>query len=177
MGPRNCAGCINPTTQSAQANRASAIPGSDVGPVYEKRHLHNQETRMPDSPNHQHRSIEGIAELASDAIAESIWASRSVSEEPNYNLRRWRILQINGNRHFIGWNSTLDCGQVSSPVKMFDRELRRGVTRSGRVYQLDGLPGDDPDGDYVLGRWLDQQGLTRADAIDATATVFEETIQ
>lgn len=44
-------------------------------------------------------------------------------------------------------------GRVSSAVVTFDVDSLRGVTRSGRVYQLHGVPGVDRDAAYLWGCW------------------------
>jgi len=55
-------------------------------------------------------------------------------------------------------------GRVSSPIVTFDKENMRGITRSGRVYQLTEIgPGFNADADYVLGEWLHRNGWTRDD--------------
>ena len=87
----------------------------------------------------------------------------SVEVEPVTRLERWRVLRVRGDFngkgstvHFNGWAEYE--GRVSSPILSWDQNAMRGVSRSGRIYQLVGRPGTDLDADYVLGRWLKYSG-------------------
>jgi ATP-dependent Lon protease len=44
-------------------------------------------------------------------------------------------------------------GRVTSAIQIFDKDLRRIVTNSGRIYTLMGEPGYHPDCEYVWKRW------------------------
>lgn len=83
-----------------------------------------------------------------------IWETSPVTEVPEINLRSWRVIEIeDGTRHFIGYNETEGEGRVSSAIKTFDKKTMRGLTRSGRVYQLVGSAGFNGDAMYVWNRW------------------------
>lgn len=72
---------------------------------------------------------------------------------------------MQGGYHLVGWNLTDREGRVSTAIQTYDPETHRGRTASGRVYELVGPPGGDPDGECVLGQWLRAQGLDAADAV------------
>ena len=85
----------------------------------------------------------------------------AVEVEPVTQLERWRVLLVHGNFkgkgdsiHFNGWAGYE--GRISSPICPWDQEKMRGISRSGRIYELVGRPGSDVDADYVIGRWLDR---------------------
>jgi len=87
-------------------------------------------------------------------ISGGIWKTSPVSETPELELSSWRVMQTEtGERHFVGYNLTEGEGRVSSAIQTFDKDTMRGVTRTGRVYQLVGSPGFNSDAMYVWGRW------------------------
>ncbi|RQV26099.1 hypothetical protein DF132_11290 [Burkholderia cenocepacia] len=52
-------------------------------------------------------------------------------------LSRWQVMETDkGFRHFIGYNMETMSGRASTPIVKFDPETRRGVTQSGRIYEL-----------------------------------------
>ncbi|MCX4164583.1 MULTISPECIES: hypothetical protein [Paraburkholderia] len=66
-----------------------------------------------------------------------IWHAAPVESEPVAFLARWQVMETEtGFRHFIGHNLKTGCGRVSTCIVKFDRETRRGVTQSGRIYEL-----------------------------------------
>lgn len=83
-----------------------------------------------------------------------VWTARPVSKVPSVVLSHWAVLELpNGDRHFAGYNITEGEGRASSKIKAFDKATMRGVTNSGRVYELSGTPGLEGDGSYVWARW------------------------
>jgi hypothetical protein len=83
-----------------------------------------------------------------------IWKPESVEVAPEVSLRNWRIIETTeGTRHFVGRNIHDDAGRVSSEIVEFDPVSRRGRTRSGRIYELVGQSGYDPDAAYVWQWW------------------------
>lgn len=84
-----------------------------------------------------------------------VWATRPVSEVPSITLAYWAVFELSdGDRHFAGCNITEGgTGRASSKIVTFDKETMRGVTASGRVYELRGEPGLEGDGSYVWSRW------------------------
>ena len=109
------------------------------------------------------RSIDELEEVMKEAIANSIWTIGSVEDEPECQLIRWQIFEVNGDRHFMGYNYAGMEGRVSSKIITFDEKEMRGITRSGRVYELVDEPGFNHDADYVLSAWLRINELTRDD--------------
>lgn len=85
-----------------------------------------------------------------------IWTTRPVDVQPNITLVRWRIFQSERKElHFVGYCPKNYEGRVSSAVQNFDPVTQRGVTQSGRIYELAGPPGFDQDAMYVWALWLE----------------------
>lgn len=104
----------------------------------------------------------GFDAIMQDALANSIWRPRSVSQEPETKLTNWAVFSVDfpGDKptiHFAGYAGYE--GRVCSPVQTYDPTTRRGRTRSGRVYELlkdrKGLNGD---AEYVWRNWLRMNG-------------------
>ena len=73
-----------------------------------------------------------------------IWKSPPVELEPVVFLSRWQVMETDkGFRHFIGHNMETMSGRASTPIVKFDPETRRGVTQSGRIYELIAESGAD----------------------------------
>lgn len=91
-------------------------------------------------------------ELIDALEASSIWRPKSVEQEPHSRLLQWRVMKLaDGDIHFVGradWE-----GRVCSAVQTYDPETRRGITRSGRVYELLGPSGYNSDAMYVWTKW------------------------
>jgi hypothetical protein len=106
------------------------------------------------------------------AIVGGIWATNPVTEQPELTLVQWGVRQLpDGSRSLVGWCIENAEGRVSSAIHEFDQESLRGRTASGRVYQLQGPPGHDPDAEYVWARWLRINGYS--DWVDVTAEVVK----
>lgn len=105
----------------------------------------------------------GLKAIMDEAVANSVWLVDSVEDEPECELIRWQIFEVNGNRHFMGFNYAGMEGRVSSKIITFDEKEMRGITRSGRVYQLVDEPGFNHDAEHVLSTWLRINELTRDD--------------
>lgn len=84
-----------------------------------------------------------------------LWKIDSIDEEPTVTLQDWCVYEVDGvyeegsSRHFVGTKTGDWSGRVSSRIETFDAVALRGVTASGRVYQLKGLRGYSSDGEYV----------------------------
>ena len=102
---------------------------------------------------------EGIKEIILEAVANSFWATRPVEEEPEISLVRWQIMELDGKRYFVGYHEAGYEGRVSSAIVTFDAKAKKGITESGRVYQLIGKTGIDQDARWVLGPWLVLNGF------------------
>jgi hypothetical protein len=99
----------------------------------------------------------------------AIWSARPVTEQPHVTLVRWKVYETERNeRHFVGYCLEEGIGRVSSAIQSFDPKTGRGVTLSGRVYQLKGSPGFDGDAEYVWNLWsIVNQVQTCQDVTDA----------
>jgi len=107
-----------------------------------------------------------LEEKLSNAISDlektpNIWGIAPVETEPEKWIDSWRVFKVvktNGfeerfGLHFVGRNRVENNGAVSSKIETFDPRTMRGRTRSGRVYQLVGLPGFSDDAQYVFANW------------------------
>jgi hypothetical protein len=103
-----------------------------------------------------------IDEMWKLAIGASIWRPNSVDQEPETRLTNWAVfsVELEGGEstiHFAGYTGYE--GRVCSPVKTYDPVTKRGVTQSGRVYELvPDRPGLNGDADYVWHNWLRRNG-------------------
>ncbi len=104
----------------------------------------------------------------------NIWPARSVSAEPQKWLHSWQIYKVVKAKaypeffgyHFVGYDMREGHGAVSSKIEQFDSATMCGVTRSGRIYQLIGLPGVDPEAQYTLAGWIQANQLVMRDATE-----------
>ena len=104
-----------------------------------------------------------LSKLADVVEASSIWRPASVTDEPESYMVNWTVYKVKGIEiddvdtiHFVG-----NCdgeGRVCSPVRTYDPTTHRGITRSGRIYELVGASGYDSDASYVWRRWLKMNG-------------------
>jgi hypothetical protein len=102
-----------------------------------------------------------------------IWQASPVAAEPQLTLSFWQIFETdNGTRHFVGNDVRSNTGRVSSAISQFDASSRRGVTCSGRVYQLRGPFGYCEDAHYVWERWCKWNGVKSY--VDVTSQTLEE---
>ena len=106
-------------------------------------------------------------------ITGGIWLTRPVGEEPSITLTDWMIIETfedTPSRHFVGYNFAGREGRVSSPIVTFDPGTMRGVTHTGRVYELKGPPGLNMDAEYVLDRWKAGYKVDVKDITDAVVS-------
>lgn len=90
----------------------------------------------------------------------AIWNTASVEDQPSLVLRSWRVYEVedesgpeHSTRHFVGYVDRNAEGRASSAIQSFDKNTMRGVTRSGRVYELAGPSGVNGDAMYVWEHW------------------------
>jgi hypothetical protein len=101
-----------------------------------------------------------------------IWNVESVDAQPELTLVRWKIYETeNRERHFVGWAVENDEGRVSSAIKSFDPKTMRGVTESGRIYQLQGDAGEDSDAEHTWRFWV------RLNAVESFHDVTAQVLQ
>jgi len=112
------------------------------------------------------------SQVASLADAPNIWSQPPVAIEPEKWLTRWQIYKAisskypmsNFGYHFVGFDESGRHGAVSSKLEQFDPHKMRGISQSGRVYQLLGEPGVDPDAQYTLEGWSQRNQVVMQDA-------------
>lgn len=104
------------------------------------------------------------------------WKIESVETQPSVALTSWKIFEVDGEtRHFVGADSCDFTGRVSSAVVEFDVSTMRGVTQSGRIYELRGNPGDSEQADYVWDKWCAGFGVKTV--VDVTQAVVDDARQ
>jgi hypothetical protein len=92
----------------------------------------------------------------------STWKPTSVEETPVLRLSAWVVYELpDGSRHFNGFNMTEGEGRVSSPIVQWDPITRCGVTRSGRVYMLEGASYMNIEASYVWDTWRHIYGIMK----------------
>ncbi|MCA8162944.1 hypothetical protein [Burkholderia cepacia] len=93
-----------------------------------------------------------------------IWKSSPVVLEPLVFLSRWQVMETDkGFRHFIGHSMETMSGRASTPIVKFDPETRRGVTQSGRIYELIAESGVDSNANLLWDITCAQTGATSTD--------------
>ena len=107
-----------------------------------------------------------LKKLADFVEATSIWKPTDVTQEPHVRMHSWQVYLVKGKLstdpvcqdtiHFNGYIGYE--GRVSSPVLQYDAKTHRGVTASGRIYELVGASGYNGDAQYVWNRWLGMMG-------------------
>lgn len=118
---------------------------------------------------------DGQAELIRIAIGGGVWQCAPVSECPEVVLKNWHVFEVKlpgraeRSRHFAGTNMTDGDGRTSSAIDTFDPTTGRGITESGRAYQLEGNTGFTGDGAYTWNRWKSINSVT--DVVDVTAEI------
>jgi hypothetical protein len=119
-----------------------------------------------------------IKVIASLEAHPNIWSVAPVELEPEKWLESWQVVRVvksNGfeerfGLHFVGRNCSDFHGAVSSKIEQFDPKTMRGVTNSGRVYQLVGLPGYCDDAQYVLDCWSQANRVETTNATEEFIT-------
>lgn len=112
-------------------------------------------------------NIANLEKLAEAVEATSIWSPRSVDQEPETTLSQWRVMLVEDKDiHFVGWAGWE--GRVCSAVQTYDPETKRGVTKSGRVYELIGPSGHNRDAMYVWAGWMSINSLKEQEVKDVT---------
>jgi hypothetical protein len=112
--------------------------------------------------------------IAALAKIPNIWSATSVGSEPTKWLHSWQVFKAVEAKiqpevfgyHFVGYDIHGGHGAVSSKIESFDPVKMCGITRSGRVYQLVGMPGMDPDAEYTLNGWAAGNQVIVKDATD-----------
>ncbi|MFM0732842.1 hypothetical protein PQQ52_20410 [Paraburkholderia sediminicola] len=93
-----------------------------------------------------------------------IWKSPSVELQPIVFLSRWQVMETDeGFRYFIGHNMETMSGRATTCIVKFDPKARRGVTGSGRIYELVGDSGVDTAANYLWAVTCAQTGTSSTD--------------
>jgi len=103
--------------------------------------------------------MSNLEELFKQLASISVWEVLPVTDEPYTRLTEWQIFSVEpvvagspSTIHFVGYAGHE--GRVCSAIQVFDITTRKGVTRSGRIYELAGEPGYNSDAIYVWNQWL-----------------------
>lgn len=104
----------------------------------------------------------------------NIWQTPGPDQIPTKWLKSWRIYKVTKavnmperfGLHFVGYECRDGYGAVSSKIEGFDPNTMSGLTETGRVYQLLGLPGINHDAIYTLEGWAKTWGVEVEDATD-----------
>ena len=99
----------------------------------------------------------------------ALWTFGTVESEPHVRLMDWRVMEATYadnaepcTRHFVGSDPYDGTGRVSSAIASFDIQKRRGITRSGRVYELLGRSRGDSNAEYVWKSFCNINGISSA---------------
>lgn len=99
-----------------------------------------------------------------------IWSTIPATIEPHLILEEWFVFETEperGERHFLGMRKDAGYVRISSPIKNFDRTTMRGVTSTGRCYQLVGPPGWTSDMSYLLLNWCEKHRVKQMTNVTA----------
>ncbi|MFW6855071.1 hypothetical protein ACODYM_27660 [Burkholderia gladioli] len=90
--------------------------------------------------------------------------SPPVELQPVVFLSHWQVMETDeGARYFVGHNMETMNGRTSTRIVKFDPETRRGVTGSGRIYELVGESGADTKASYLWAVSCAQAGMASMD--------------
>jgi len=90
-----------------------------------------------------------------------VWKSPPVELQRIVFLSCWQVMETDeGSRYFIGYSMETMSGRASIHIVKFDPETRRGVTGSGRIYELVGESGVDTEANHLWAVTCAQVGTT-----------------
>lgn len=97
-----------------------------------------------------------LSQIREDAIASSVYRPASVTQEPHTTLTQWQAFKVSTDdgqvtNHFMGYTGYE--GRVCSGILEYDNITRKGITKSGRIYELIGTSGFNKDAMYVFSIW------------------------
>jgi hypothetical protein len=117
--------------------------------------------------------LTGRLDCLSEDVSMTVWTTAPVEAEPDIVLVRWTVREIDaGTRHFVGARADEFTGRVSSKIVNFDPARMVGVTRTGRLYHLEGPPGFNADAEYVWGEWCAANSVTSYVDVSISATGY-----
>lgn len=88
-----------------------------------------------------------------------IWLPATAQDEPDVTLTSWGAFEVliprigRPTMHVVGYSNEGREGRVSSSFTKLDAKRGQVITKSGRVYRLEGPPELHPDADYVWQQW------------------------
>lgn len=93
------------------------------------------------------------------SITGGVHALPDVGIEPEVSLIQWSVRECDRTdgsrtRHLVGYDTCGREGRVSSTVVELNLDAKTAKTKSGRVYKLEGNPGQNSDAEYVWQTWL-----------------------
>lgn len=95
-----------------------------------------------------------------------LWTLETVEFGPQVRLTDWYVLEASyvhaaepRTRHFAGSEERDGTGRVSSDIASLDVPKLRGITRSGRVYELVGHSGGHGHPGYLWQAYCDINGI------------------
>jgi len=93
---------------------------------------------------------------------------QALFDAPHIVLTKWSVYEtpIRGEdepwtRHIVGYSKEHGAGQASAAIVAFDPLRRVALTKSGRLYRLDGPPGHSLAGNLVWQRWKLLSGVAK----------------
>lgn len=89
----------------------------------------------------------------------NVWRAGSIEQQPSVELYNWTIKQMKEGQYFVG-DEVRGSGRVSTAIQTYDPETKRGITASGRIYQLLGESHYSSNGEYVWQYYKQVNGLT-----------------
>jgi hypothetical protein len=109
-------------------------------------------------------SVEPLKSIKDDQvilhlIQPNVWRAAPVDEDPSVQLVNWQIQHMKEGSFFMG-REVRGTGRVSTDIVQYDEAKQRGITKSGRVYELVGSPGWDSDAEYVWNHYKRINKLT-----------------
>jgi len=86
-------------------------------------------------------------------------------DEIRVAMEKWAVFDVSASElsettsHLVGVVDGF--GRVCSPIQWFYHDRMEAVTQSGKIYELHGRPGSDPDADWVFEMWCNMNGIEK----------------
>jgi hypothetical protein len=107
-----------------------------------------------------------------------IWGLPTIQDQPRVTLIRWRVLRLQAQDISIdivlGWCLEDGHARMSTPIIDHDTNANTLVTKSGRVYAVEGPHGYDDDAQYILEQHF---GPFAQRANDVSAEYFDNSVE
>jgi len=93
------------------------------------------------------------------------------TDETHVTMTSWGVHEVNFSdgttRHLVG--SVNGEGRVSSAIQSYDPQEKQLITKSGKVYVVQGKPGTTANAVYVWQSWCKINKIKPEDFVDVTA--------